>query len=209
VDDDWRVSATIQQQEHAPRLADALRELRVEDDVHARLGRRVAVSVGDSQIFLYAATREAAREAERVVREVLTEHGVEADFALARWHPLAEEWEPADVPLPRTPDERTAEHERLARRDAEKSQSSGIAQWEVRVELASHRQAVALAEQLERDYSVVRRWRFLLVGASNEDEAKELAEQIAATAPQGSLVAVEPSGVPPHTPFAILGGLAS
>lgn len=209
MDDDWRVSATIHEQEHAPRLLDALRERQVEDDVHARLGGRVAVSVGDSHVFLYAATREAAREAERVVREVLTEHGVAADFALTRWHPLAEEWEPADVPLPRTDDERTAEHERLAQRDAEKSQSTGVAQWEVRVELASHRQAVELAERLENDYPVVRRWTFLLVGASNEDEANELAEQIAATAPEGSLVAVEPSSVPPHTPFAILGGLAS
>jgi hypothetical protein len=209
VSDDWRVSATIHKDEHALRLLDALRDLRVERDVQARLGQRVAVSVGDGRVFLYATTREAAREAQGIARDVLSEHGVEAEFTLARWHPLAEEWEAADVPLPRTEDERAAEHERLAQRDADESESSGVSQWEVRVELASHREAVALAERLEGDYAIVRRWMFLLVGASNEDEAKQFAEEISAEAPPGSFVAVEPSGAPQHAPFAIFGGLAS
>ena len=136
-------------------------------------------------------TREAAREAERIARDVLAEHGVEADFALARWHPLAEEWEPADVPLPRTESERAAEHERLEQRETEESQATDVAQWEVRVELASHRDAVALAERLEADsYAVARRWRFLLVGANSEDEAKQLAQTIEAVVPPGARVEV-------------------
>jgi hypothetical protein len=210
VGEDWRVSATIKEDDHRVRLLEALRERRVEQDVRSRLGRRVAVSVGDGRVFLYAETREAAREAERVARDVLAEHGVEADFAVARWHPLAEEWEPADVPLPRSDSERTAEHERLEQRETEESQASGVAQWEVRIELDSHRDAVALAERLEADsYDVVRRWTFLLVGANTEDEAKELARTIEAVAPAGARVEVEPFGAVRLTPFAIFGGLAS
>jgi len=78
------------------------------------------------------------------------------------------------------------------------------------VELASHRDAVALAERLEADsYVVVRRWTFLLVGANSEDEAKELARTIKSFAPPGSRIAVEPSGATPLTPFAVFGGLGA
>jgi len=45
-----------------------------------RLGERVAVSVGDGRVFLYAGTREAVREAVRVASDVLAEHEIEADF---------------------------------------------------------------------------------------------------------------------------------
>jgi hypothetical protein len=208
VGEDWRASATINEDEHALRLLEALREWRVEHDVRDRLGERVAVSVGDGRVFLYAGTREAVREAVRVASDVLAEHEIEADFTVARWHPVAEEWEPADVPLPRSDSERAAEHERLEQRDTEESQATGVAQWEVRVELGSHRDAVALAERLEADsYAVVRRWTFLLVGANSEDEAKELAGTIESFAPPGALIEVEPSGATPLTPFAVFGGL--
>jgi len=38
---------------------------------------------------------------------------------------------------------------------------------------------------------VVRRWKFLLVGASNEDEAREFAGQIRQEAPPDATVMVE------------------
>jgi hypothetical protein len=41
----------------------------------------------------------------------------------------------------------------------------------------------------------VRRWKFLLVGAVNEDGARELAGQIRQEAPPGAAVLVEPAGV--------------
>ncbi len=78
--------------------------------------------------------------------------------------------------------------------DAEtaESQAAGIAQWDVRVE---HRQAVALARKLEsQGRVVVRRWKFLLVAASNEDEARELGGQIRQEAPPGTAVMVEQAG---------------
>ena len=63
------------------------------------------------------------------------------------------------------------------------------------MELGSHRQAVALARELESEgRAVVRRWKFLLVGVSNEDEARELAGQIRQQAPPGTAVLVEQAG---------------
>ena len=64
------------------------------------------------------------------------------------------------------------------------------------VELGSHRQAVALARTLEGGgRAIVRRWKFLLVGAANEDEARELAAQLGRVVPADAAVKVEMSGV--------------
>jgi hypothetical protein len=76
------------------------------------------------------------------------------------------------------------------------SLASGTAQWEVRVELGSHRQAVALARTLGGEgRAIVRRWKFLLVGVSNEDEARGLADQLRHEVPADAVVKVELSGV--------------
>ena len=56
--------------------------------------------------------------------------------------------------------------------------------------------AVALARRLENEGRVVvRRWKFLVIGASNSDEAQEVAEQIKAEAPPDARVYAEQSGV--------------
>ena len=68
-------------------------------------------------------------------------------------------------------------------------------------------------ERLESDgLPVVRRWKFLLVGAANEDDARALADRIRAEAPGDVTIAVEPGGemvweVAPRNPFAVFGGL--
>jgi hypothetical protein len=98
--------------------------------------------------------------------------------------------------MPQTAAGREAEHQRLVDAETAKSLAAGAAQWEVRVELGSHRQAVALAHELEGEgRAVLRRWKYLYVGASNEDEARVLAGQIRQEAPPGAAVMVEPAGV--------------
>ena len=98
--------------------------------------------------------------------------------------------------MPRTAAEREAEHQRLIDDETAESLASGEAQWEVRVELGSHRQAVTLARTLESEgRAIVRRWRFVVVGAGNEDEARELAGQIRQEVPADAAVKVELAGV--------------
>lgn len=66
------------------------RRHKVAEDARRRLGHRIAVSAGGCQVFLYAGTEVAAREAERIAREVLAEHHFQAGFAIHHWHPLEE-----------------------------------------------------------------------------------------------------------------------
>ena len=191
--DDWRVTATLHQPGRAEQLVDRLQRHQVGDEVLARLGGRVAVTTGDSQVFIYADTERAAHEATRIVQELSGTEGLEAELELHRWHPLEERWEDAEVPMPRTKAEREAEHQRLEQAETEESQALGLAEWEVRVELESHRQTTELADQLVAEgMEPVRRWRYLVVGANNEDEARALADRLRSEAPAGAGVTVEP-----------------
>jgi hypothetical protein len=211
--EDWRITATLQEPEHVNRLLSALHDREVHDELRGRLGHRVAVSGDGDRVLLYADTEGAARAAERVVGEVVAERGLQAALKLDRWHHLEEEWVDAAVPLPKTPEEREEEHERLEQTETAESRESGLASWEVRVELPSHHAASALADRLqEQGQPVVRRWNYLLVGANDEDDAKTLGERLAHEEPQAR-VHVEPGGgvawqLLPANPFAVFGGLA-
>ena len=99
--DDWRATVTFSDAAHAEKAVQSVREHEI-DDVRSRLGRRVAVSADGPNVFLSAATEDTAREADRVVRELLAKHQLTAEFALDRWHPLEEDWVDASAPLPET-----------------------------------------------------------------------------------------------------------
>ena len=193
---DWRVTISLTGQGHVEQARQSFSEQEVEEDVRRRLGRNIVVGAGDSQIFLYAGTELAATEAERAARELLGQLGIEAEFALHRWHPIEEEWQSPDVAMPQTEAERQAEHQRLEDAETADSVAAGAAMWQARVELESHREAVALAHKLQGEgHPVVRRWKFLVAGANNEDDAQALAEHIRQEAPPGAVVCAEPAGV--------------
>lgn len=223
--DDWRVTVTLPAEEHSGKLVASLAETSVEEDARAALGDRVVVGGGDDPgvVFLYTGTAEAAHEAEKVVRRLVAEHGVQAEFALHRWHPEEERWEVADAALPSSEAQHEAEHERLEEDEAAESEELGEALWEVRIEFDSHRDAVDMADRIESEaddllagytVAVVRHWRYLLIGAGDEDQAHEIAEAVRGELPAGAELKVEPSGalvwrtVKP-SPFAVLGGLGT
>jgi hypothetical protein len=212
--EDWRVTIRVSSTHDSHTVLHALKEKDVRHELRDQLGGRIAVSNDGPNIFLYADTRRAAEAGERVLRDVLDEHNVAGDPHLDRWHPIEERWEDASVPLPDTDAAREAERERLDEQDEEDSERTGIAQWEVRVELPSPQEAERLADQFERDgLEVVRRSHYLLVGANDKDEADDLARRLQAESPEGAQVHVEPgSGLAwqlrPQNPFAVFGGLA-
>ena len=206
-DDDWRVTVTLHDEAHVGRALQSLREHEVEDDVRARLGHRVAVSADGPRVYLYAGTEDAAREADQVVRQVMAQHGLGADYALDRWHPAEEEWQDADVPVPQTDEQLQAEHQRLEAEETRESVATGHAQFEVRVELPTHHEAVALADRLQAEgRPVIRRWKFLVLGANDSDDARDLAAAIAQEAPADASVQVEEAG--PLLPFAQYGPIS-
>jgi hypothetical protein len=223
--DDWRVTVTLPAEEHSGKLAASRAETAVEDDARAALGDRVVVGGGEDPgvVYLYIGSPEAAREAATVVRRLVDEHALEAEYAIDRWHPEEERWEPAQTALPSTEAQHEVEHERLEEDEAAESEELGEALWEVRIEFGSHRDAVAMADRIESEaddllagytVSVVRHWRYLLIGADNDDQANEIAEAVRDALPPGAELKVEPSGalvwqaVKP-SPFAVLGGLGT
>jgi hypothetical protein len=193
---DWRVTISLPDKAHVERARNSISEKEVEQDVRRRLGRSIVVGAGDSQVYLYAGTEIAANEALRTARDVLGRLGIEAEFAVHRWHPIEEEWQSLDVAMPRTEAERQAEHQRLEEAETAESLAAGTAHWQARAELGSHREAVALADKLQGEgYPVVRRWRFLIVGANDDDDAQALAEHMRQEAPPDAQVTAEPSHV--------------
>ena len=211
--DDWRITVTFEDEGLLHRLGERLRETRLAEEVSARLGDRVVASVDGLTMFVYADSEDTARAAQAAITELLPTKQLAATTALHRWHPVEERWEEPAAALPATPEEQAAEHARHEADEAEESAAVGYAEWEVRVELPSHRETVAFADRLEADgIPAVRRWKFLLVGAATEDDAKTLAERITAEAPAGAEVHAQASGAAVWETgggdrFALLGGL--
>lgn len=211
--EDWRITIDFDDEGDGTQLVEWLAARRFESEELDRLGGRVAVSRDGPRVFLYADTEELARDADGIVRALLSSEGRAAAIALERWHPVEQDWKDAGIPLPHTAEEVEAEHERQQAREAAESLESGHAEWEVRVSLPSREATHDLAERLEAEgVPVTRRSTFLLVGAVNEDEATALAERLRTEAPEGASVEVEPGGamvweVSPRNPFAVFGGL--
>jgi len=192
-DDDWRIRIEVEEEEHASRFLDRLtgdlgseaRELAKDLEAH-----RLAVSRDGETIFVYAASRAAAEQANAVVEAELREHGIEAVTSkVEHWLDEEDRWD--DEP----PGE-TWEEEELDR---------GFAPWEVRVECQSQGEARELAEQLEAEgYKPERRFQYLIVGAASREDADALAARIHGEVEAGGEVVWETT---PANPFAVFGGL--
>jgi hypothetical protein len=174
----------------------------------------LVVSADPPDVFVYAGDRAQAEAAERQIRSVAAEHGWDIEIELKHWHPTAEEWEDPDKPLPTTDAERLAEHRELLAQEREDSDIRGYSEYEVRIECPSHHDTVKLDKRLHAEgFPTVRRWKYLLVGADDEDSANTLAERLRAEAPEGSTVTAEASlrqtydDEPTRGSFAIFGGL--
>ncbi|HEY6837096.1 MAG TPA: hypothetical protein VI142_11690 [Gaiellaceae bacterium] len=192
--DDWRIRIGLSEAEHADslhgRIGGDLRTDEAKKLAEELQGRRLAVSRDQNELFVYASSQAEAERARGIIEAELAEEGIEArTSAVERWLHDEERWS-------NEPPEDTWEEEELER---------GYAPWEVRVERESHDEAEKLADELETEgYSVVRRWRFLIVGTASEEEARELAQRVHGEVEAGGEVVWE---VAPQNPFAVFGGL--
>jgi len=211
--DDWRLHADLHEKHNAVELRGYLEAEKLEHELDEAFHERVAMTYDDAEVFCYAGSREQAERAEQLIRSLAAEHGWQIDTDIKRWHPVAEEWEDPDKALPSTDTEREGEHDELIEREREEEQATGHPDFEVRVQCRSHHDAVAIAERLEAEgIPSLRRWHYLLIGATDEDTANALADRIRAEAPEGSEVTAlgtlhEVRAVAPANPFAIFGGL--
>jgi hypothetical protein len=194
--DDFRLAVEFQDEGSLLHFGHSLREREFTKELREQLGDGVVVTRDGPHVFLYASTLEQARAAEKAVREELDRLEVEAEVSpLLRWHPIEERWEDASAPMPQTGEEVEAERRRWEEQQTKEARALGYAEWEVRVDLPGHADAVKLAERLEQEgiNPIIRRWKYLLIGTASEDDARALAERIRAEAPEGADVKAEAS----------------
>lgn len=208
-EDEWRVEVKLEGDEHGESLGSLLHGLRLDDEAHERLGDTIVVTRDGPQLFLYAWHEQGAHEAERVVRELLESEGLAAEVEVKRWHPDADEWRPANEPLPETGEAADAERERHEEAAGARAADSGHYEWQVVIELPDHHSARDYAKKLEqRGLPVKRRWRHIIVGVPTEDDAVELGTALETDSPEGSAIGVRanPSDVTDPA-FILLGSL--
>jgi hypothetical protein len=192
MNDEWRVCAQFHNPGHGEALIGRIEVGELDHDLDAAFHDQVIVSRSGTQVFLYAGALEQAEKAERVVLDLAREHGWNMTSDLKRWHPVAEEWEDPDIPLPEDVKARQAERAALMATERRETEERGAPEYEVRVNLPSRHEAVRFAEKLKADgWPVVHRWRFILIGAQDEDQAKEIVAKIKPGLPDGGDIAVE------------------
>ena len=212
MNDDWRVQVDLHDSSHVEPLLTRLEARELEHDLSDAFHDRVIVSRDGGTVFLYAGTRGQAERARELVLRLAREHDWKLETHFKRWHPVAEDWEEPDKSQPHDHAERLAEHEALMARERAEA-GEGVPEFEVRVDLPSRHDATRFSERLRGEgLPVVRRWRYLLLGAADEDSARQLAARIEGEAPADSTVEVEGTWAAayaewPPNPFAVFGGL--
>jgi hypothetical protein len=214
MNDDWRLQIDFVEEGFGDALHDRLDAEELEHDLSRAFHDRVIVSNNGTTIFLYTGDREQAEKAQKLVERLTAEENEEIELSFTRWHSEAEEWRPADQPLPQDAEARAAEHAARVARERQESEESGDPEYEVRVDLPSHQDARELVERLDaEDLRSVHRWKYVLLGAADEDGANELAARVRGEVPPGSRVTVEGTWNEAYaersrSPFWFLGGLA-
>ncbi len=216
--DDWRLEVVLPGERDARDLAERLAQYNQRHDLGDAFQDRVVVSHDGERVFAYAATREQADAAARVINSVAAERQWQITTELRRWHPVAEQWEDPDAPLPQSDAELVNERDQAMQAERDESRSRGFPGFEVRVRAPSREDARQLADRLRGEgIECVQRWEFVVIGAADADTARALAERIRGEAPPGSQVRAEasiseaaaeaPLATPFNSPFAVFGGL--
>ena len=192
MNDDWRLQIDFQEDGRADAMIDRLDARELEHDLSEAFHDRVIVSGEGATVFLYAGDREQAESARAFVEAYAQREEEELTIDFRRWHTLADEWMPADEPLPAEAAERAAEIQLRIAEERKLCEEQGYPEWEVRIDFPTRGDADEFAERFrEKGLPVVERWRYVLLGAADENGAQELGELSRAEAPAGSKVAVQ------------------
>jgi hypothetical protein len=167
----------------------------------ARLGASLAVgsllrSSAESPLTAFTGSRAAAEAAAQVAQEVTGRHGLTARVSVECWRPVKKLWEDASAVSKR---DLAEEYDYLQREDRRVSTETSVPQWQVRIKLRTHRDAVTLAQRLASEgHQADRRWMTVLASADSKDEALRLAERVQLFAPSTADVVAERANAPDY-----------
>ena len=93
--------------------------------------------------------------------------------------------------MPKSPADERAEHDKLIERERSQTSHTGHFAFDILVTLPHHGQAKELAQRLEdAGLPVARRWRYLTIGAEDEDTARQVELLVKREAPEGTTATV-------------------
>ena len=162
-DREWRVEVDLDDEQHGYSLGERLRAHDLDDEARERLGGGVIVTRDGPQLFVYTKSATAAREAERVLRELVEADRLTADIGVTVWDEERDAWLDAE-------DGDVVEDPRAEAEGPE---------YFVLVESEDQGELEALAERLKADGRPVELRRDkLLVGSFDDEEVEQLAERL-------------------------------
>jgi hypothetical protein len=198
---EWRVEIDLDDEAHGFGIGERLRAHSLDDEARKRLGGRVVVTRDGPRVFLYTGSEAEAREAEAVARELVANDDLSADITVTRWHPAAEEWQDASLPLPRGEADEREEIRSKERHELEEAKEEHSYDWLVKAELPGRDEAAQLEDRLHAEgLPVHRRWRYLTVDVLTEDRANELGSRLRGEAPDAEVwIEANPDDIPSPT----------
>lgn len=164
--EEWRVEVELDDERHGFPLSERLRAHDLDDEARQRLGGRVVVTRDGSRLYLYTRSAAAAREAERVVRELLAADELSAETEVTRWDEERDAWLAAD----------TGEV-------VEDNRDPDDADYFLRIEPPESGDLDPLEQRLASEgLPVVRRGRYLLIASHDDEQIEALAARVNAIA---------------------------
>lgn len=131
---------------------------------------------GESPFSAYTGSRATAEAAAQVAQEVASRQGLAARVTVECWRQAKAAWEDASAV---SESDLAEERDNQEREDRRLSAETGVAQWQVRAHLRTHRDTVALAHRLSGDgHQIHQRWKSVVASADTEDDANRLVEKI-------------------------------
>jgi hypothetical protein len=162
---EWRVEVDLDDEQHGYSLGERLRSHDLDDDARERLGGGVIVTRDGPRLYVYTKSAAAAREAERVLRELVEADRLSADIRVTVWDQERDAWldaEGGDVVEDARADDEGQEYFVLVESDDQEALDQ-------------------LAGRLDGPVEVRR--GMLLVGSSDDEEVEVLAERLRAEMP--------------------------
>ena len=158
----WRVEVDLDDEQHGYSLGERLRSHDLDDEARERLGGGVIVTRAGPRLYVYAKSPAAAREAERVLRELVEADRLTADIRVTVWDEERDAWLDAE------------------RGDVVEDPRAGEEGPEYFVLVESDDQALLeqLSGRMREGRPVELRRGMLLVGSFDDEEVEELGERL-------------------------------